>query len=398
MKVLQLCPRIPYPPVDGGTIGMYNLSNSLVDYGVEVKVLAFNTSKHFVEENKINPHYRSTHQLESVYLDNSVKPLKAFLNIFSSESYNICRFYSEDFSAKLKDILRKNDFDIVQMDYITMALYIKDIREISKARIVLRAHNVEHRIWKRLAAEEKNPFKKWYLTLLAKRLLIYEKSVLQQIDALVTLTEEETIIFREMGYTGPVCIAPTCFYISEMPPIEAVSGFSLFHLGAMDWRPNQEGMEWFLIKVWPRIRDRWKEISLYIAGNNMPDRFFNYADSRCKVEGRVPDAQAYMNRHSLMIVPLLAGSGIRVKIVEGMALGKTIISTSQGAEGLHYKHMENIIIADTEQQMIDAVDLCFSNPELMKDIGKNARHLAEDYYDMKKVGANVAKFYSTLLQ
>lgn len=398
MRVLQLCPRIPYPPVDGGTIGMYNLSNSLVDYGVEVKVLAFNTSKHFVEESKINPHYRSSHQLESVYLDNSLKLFKALLNIFSSESYNIVRFYSEDFSTKLKEILRKTEFDIVQVDYITMALYIKDIREVSKAKVVLRAHNVEHRIWKRLAAEEKNPVKKWYLSLLAKRLFVYEKSILQQVDALVTLTEEETIIFREMGYKGPVCIAPTCFYISEMPPHESTTEFSLFHLGAMDWRPNQEGMEWFLTKIWPRIRDRWNDIFLYIAGNNMPDKFFNYSDDRCKVEGRVPDAQAYMSRYSLMIVPLLAGSGIRVKIVEGMALGKTIISTSQGAEGLHYKHMENIIIADTEQQMIDAVDLCYSNAELMKEIGGNARRLAEDYYDMKKVGANVAEFYSTLLK
>ena len=105
MKILQLCPRIPFPPVDGGTIGMYNLSSSMLQAGVELKVLAMNTKKHFIEEKNIDPAYKSTHQLETVYIDNSIKPLKAFLNIFSDESYNITRFYSAEFSKKLKAIL-----------------------------------------------------------------------------------------------------------------------------------------------------------------------------------------------------------------------------------------------------------------------------------------------------
>jgi glycosyltransferase involved in cell wall biosynthesis len=396
VKILQLCPRIPYPPVDGGTIGMFNLSNALISLGMEVKVLAFNTSKHFIEDDQIDAYYRTSHKLEWVYLDNSVKPFKALLNLFSSQSYNIVRFYSEEFSSKLKQLLASGDFDMVQLDYLTMALYINDIREVSSAKIILRAHNVEHRIWKRLAAEEKNPLKRWYLSMLAKRLHAFERKVLTQIDALVTLTDEETKIFRELGYDGPVCVAPTCFSIDELPVSSASGKFSLFHLGAMDWRPNLEGMQWFLDRVWPRIKERWNSIELYIAGNNMPEKFFNYADDQCTVEGRIPDARAYMSRHSVMIVPLLAGSGIRVKIVEGMALGKAIISTSQGAEGLHYRHMENIIIADSEQQMIDAVDLCYNNPDLMNEIGSNARKLAEDYYDMKKVGAKVLNFYAEI--
>ncbi len=399
MKVLQLCPRIPFPPVDGGTIGMYNLSNAMLHAGVDVKVLALNTRKHFIEDVNINSVYKTTHQLESVYIDNSIKPLKAFLNIFSNDSYNITRFYSAEFIEKLKAILLSDEFDVVQVDYLTMAQYIKDIREVSKAKVVLRAHNVEHRIWKRLASEEKNTLKRWYLSLLANRLLEYEKKVLQEVDALVALTEEEAEIFRTLGYSGPVCIAPTCFYIDNIEVSKAKSdGFSLFHLGAMDWRPNQDGMEWFLNKVWPGIRERWNDIHLYIAGSNMTQKFFAFSDARCHVEGRVPDAKEYMNRHNVMIVPLLAGSGIRVKIVEGMALGKTIISTTQGAEGLHYKHMENIIIADSAQQVIDAIDLCYSNPELMQEIGTNARQLAENYYDMKKVGRNVVSFYEKILK
>ena len=115
MKILQLCPRLPYPPVDGGTIAMYNLSNSLVDNGAEVKVLAFNTSKHFTAEKDIDVAYASTHRLETVYLDNKIKIKNAFLNLLTNESYHITRFRSVEFSKKLKVILQNGKFDIVQL-------------------------------------------------------------------------------------------------------------------------------------------------------------------------------------------------------------------------------------------------------------------------------------------
>jgi glycosyltransferase involved in cell wall biosynthesis len=398
VKILQICPRVPYPPVDGGTIGMFNLSNSLVDKGAEVKVLAFNTSKHFVRENEIDNHYRYTHRLETVYHDNSVKPVAAFFNLFSDKSYNIERFRSPAFADRLKQVLKEDKYDIVQIDYLSMTIYIDDIRSVSGARIILRAHNVEFRIWERLAGEEKNFLKKWYLQNLAVKLKRYEKYILTRIDALVTLTEEETDLFFSMGYNGPVCVAPTCFYINDQEPATLQNDFSLFHLGAMDWRPNQEGMEWFLKKVWTKVNEAAPSVKLYIAGNKMPDNFFSYASSSCFVQGRVDNAAEFMKEHTVMIVPLLAGSGIRVKIVEGMALGKAIISTSQGAEGLHYTNEKNILIADTPREMIDAILKCYSSPELCQSLGNEARKLAENYYDMKKVGGKVIKFYAELLK
>lgn len=398
MKILQLCPRLPFPPVDGGTIGMYNLSNALVDQGAEVKVLAFNTSKHFLDEKSIDPAYAATHHLETVYLDNHLKVKDAFLNLFNKESYHISRFKSQQFSEKLKQVLSKEKFDIVQLDYLPMALYIEEIRQNTNAKIVLRAHNVENRIWKRLAAEEKNILKKWYLNILSNRLFRFEQSILRKVDALVSLTEEETVIFKSLGYSGPICVAPTCFNISHAEKQNKNNGdFSIFHIGAMDWAPNCEGVEWFIKKVWPKINATHPQIKLFIAGNKMPDRFFAFDKDNCSVRGRVPDAKQFMLEHDVMIVPLFAGSGIRVKIVEGMALGKTVISTTQGAEGLHCNNRENIIIADDADQMYKTVIECYESPELCATIGAGARKLAENYYDMRKVGSDVYKFYEQLL-
>src|SRR5438045_8230832 len=100
----------------------------------------------------------------------------------------------------------------------------------------------------------------------------------------------------------------------------------------MDWRPNSAGLEWFIKNVWPLVTASHPEIKLFLAGNKMPDHFFAFESANCHVHGRVNDAKQFMLQHTVMIVPLFAGSGIRVTIVEVMALVKTIISTSQGAE------------------------------------------------------------------
>ena len=160
MKILQLCPRVPFPPVDGGLLGLYNMAKALHHQGAEVKMLAFNTSKHFVNIKDVHDDFVKTYQLETVYLDNNLSILSAFKNLFSKQSYNISRFISTDFENSLISIFEKENFDIIQLDYLTMAVYIDVIRKHTNAKLIYRAHNVEYRIWERLAESEKNIVKR----------------------------------------------------------------------------------------------------------------------------------------------------------------------------------------------------------------------------------------------
>ncbi len=397
MKILQLCPRVPFPPVDGGTLGLYNMAKALNMQGAQVKMLAFNTSKHYVDVKSLPEELVSTFQMETVYLDNRPTIFSAIKNLFSNQSYHISRFVSKDFENDLIKILQKEQFDIIQLDYLMMAAYIDVIRKYSKAKLIYRAHNIEYRIWKRLAESEKNFIKQKYLTLLAERLKNFEFDVINKVDAIVALTEEETKILKEMGAKQPFCIAPTCFFLEEFKPIPEPEEFSLFHIGAMDWMPNTAGIKWFLKEVWSKVIVTHPQIKLYLAGNKMPKDFFSFNNENCNVQGRVEDAKIFMAQHSVMIVPLLAGSGIRVKILEGMAMGKPIISTSQGAEGLHYENGKNILIADTPEEFYNAIIECYQSPELRTSLGENARTLAVEYYDMNKVGEKVFEFYKALL-
>lgn len=397
MKILQLCPRVPFPPVDGGTLGLYNMAKALNLQGARVKMLAFNTSKHLVNVKELPDEFVKTFQIETVYLDNRPTIFSAVKNLFSNQSYHISRFVSKDFENALIKILRNEQFDIIQLDYLMMAAYIDVIRKYSKAKLIYRAHNIEYRIWNRLAESEKNFIKRKYLMLLAERLKNFEFDVINRVDAIVALTEEETRILKEMGAKQPICIAPTCFFLEEFKPVVEPKEFSLFHIGAMDWMPNTAGLKWFIREVWSKVNATHPQIKLNLAGNKMPKDFFSFNNENCNVQGRVEDAKKFMAEHSVMIVPLLAGSGIRVKILEGMAMGKPIISTSQGAEGLYYENRKNILIADTPDEFYNAIIECYQSPELRKSLGENARTLAVEYYDMNKVGESVFRFYQALL-
>jgi hypothetical protein len=189
MKILQICSKIPFPPKDGGSIAMNILTHGLINAGNTVHVLAVNTPKHFIKDDDIDPVYRKKTSYRSVFIDTSIKPVDAILNLFSSESYNIIRFYSKDFEKVLIESLQSEAYDVIQLETLWVTPYVDVIRKYSKAKIVLRSQNVEYMIWERLAADAANPLKKMYLKLLAGRLKKYELSLLNKYDAIATITE-----------------------------------------------------------------------------------------------------------------------------------------------------------------------------------------------------------------
>ena len=378
---------------------MRAITASLIAAGAEVKILAFNTRKHFQDPERMDPVFSQTTAAETVYLDASVKMLPAVLHLFRKGSYNIQRFISKDFEQKLIEILKAGSYDIVQLESLFLAPYVDTIRKHAPARIVLRAHNVEYRIWQRLAEVCRNPFKKWYLSHLAGRLRAYEISMLNRYDAILPITSEDEKLMREDGCRLPACIIPLGLDISRYHAKEtAVPGFSLFHLGSMDWMPNREAVEWFLEAVWPEVH-RWDPaIGLFLAGKNMPESIKKRQEPGLVVEDFISDAIRYMSDKAVMVVPILSGGGMRVKILEGMALGKTIISTRIGAEGIACTHGENILIADTAAEFIHWIQACRKNPDLYRKIGKAAAHLAASEYNNDLIGKKLYQFYLQILK
>ena len=376
---------------------MNNLIEGLIRVGQHVKVLALNTNKYSVNPDDIPDDYRRKTGIELSYIDLSVKPVPAFLNLFTTRSYHVERFKSKDFEKKLIDVLNSTRFDIIQIELLYMSPYIETIRKYSKAKIILRAHNIEHLIWMRLAETEKNPFKKLYLRHLAETLKIYEFHISGQYDGIVPITKKDAAFFESVTQTP---VHPVSFGIKIDHSIKRNSENTenaLFHIGAMNWMPNEEGIRWFLNEVWPSLHKQLPGIKLYLAGRKMPNWLVQLKIDNVIVEGEVPDAGEFIRPRAISIAPLLSGSGIRVKIIESMSLGKTVVSTSVGAEGINYTDKKNILIADTPEEFTSAIAYLYNNPRYAEEMGRNARELVRQDHDIEKIIGQLLAFYQEIL-
>lgn len=400
IRILQLCKKFPYPRKDGESIAVDNISRALHELGCSLTLLSMNTSKHYVDtqEQFINmPQYDSIHV---VHIDNRVKYLDAFFNLFSDDSYHITRFISKEFKNKLTEILEKQSFDIIQIESIFLAPYIQHIRSLTDARICMRAHNVEHEIWERIAMNTKSPLKKWYLEHLSEKLKRFEKEQLEQYDLLIPITERDLNTYQDLGYQDQSIVSPVGIDIRDYlasdlhrTPIATIS-----FLGSLDWIPNQEGITWFLDEVWGEMKLRFPHLQLHIAGRNMDN--FNPRKQYEGVQfcGEIQNAMEFLNAHPIMVAPLFSGSGMRVKILEAMALGRVVICTSMACEGIAAKPNEEVLIADTKEDFLRHVENLLVHPELAQSIGTKAQVFVAKEYDNKAIATKLLNEYKSLVR
>ncbi len=396
MNILLLCNKSPFPPSEGGPMAMNSIVTGLLEAGHTVKVMAFNSDKYHVDLDSIPEDYRKKTRIEFIDINLKINPIEAFKNLFSDESYHVKRFISEKFKERLVKVLKKERFDIVQLEMIYMAPYIETIRQHSKAVIVLRAHNVEHKIWERMAKKTFFFAKRWYINHLVRTLKNYEMGILDKVDGIAAITITDAAYFRRVTAT-PVIDLPFGVDISKFSPVfEVADKPTFYHIGSMNWMPNEEAIKWFLKNVWDEVQKRVPEAKLYLAGRNMPKWLLKTKKKNVVVVGEVPDAHEFVNNHNVAVVPLLSGSGMRIKIIESMALGKTVITTLVGAEGIQYTEFEDIIIADNVPKMVENICRLYEHPEEAEAIGLNARRLIEEVYDNKKIINRLEIFYNEL--
>ena len=400
MRILQLCKKFPFPLKDGESIAVTALSRSMNALGHEVHLLAMNTVKHFFPVEDLPDSFNHYHSVHTVTVDNRVKPLEALRHLRGDASYHIVRFCSAAFENKLVALLKRNAFDVIQLETPYLAPYIDTIRKHSDAVVSMRAHNVEFEIWDRISQNTQFGPKRWYLRHLTERLQQYEIRQLKAYDHLAAITRRDLERFQQLGYEGSATVTPIGVDSSAYPPdfSSYQNQLTLSFIGSLDWMPNLEGLQWFLDKVWPMVHAQHKDLQLHIAGRNTPKWMLQLKRPGITVEGEVPSATRFINRHSLMIVPLLSGSGMRAKILEGMALGKVVVSTSIGMEGISVDQGRQALIADTPAeftaQITQAVQL--QKQHKLEPIGREARRFVLDQYDSMEVARRLIQAYAEL--
>lgn len=380
---------------DGESIAVTNIANALSSLGAQVTLLALNTNKHEFDTSKINdtlPFYKEKYTVD---INTDIRLTGAIKNLFTSDSYHITRFISSDFEKKLIQLLQTSTFDIIQLETLYLAPYIDTIRKHSKAMVVMRAHNVEHEIWERITSNTHSPIKKLYLNHLTGKLKNYEKNMLGRYDLLLPITEKDYTTFKQLGFQGNAKIVPIGMNISKYRPDNSSyqKDLSLSFIGSLDWMPNIEGLKWFLDNIWKKVHQQFPSINLHIAGRNTPDWVKNLKQKNIVVHGEVESATQFINQHSIMVVPLLSGSGMRAKILEGMALGKVIISTSIGIEGIPAQNKGEVMVADNPKEFIEAIDWCIRQNGSLEAMGNKANRFIQNNYDNIEITQSLLKTY-----
>ena len=396
MKILQLCKKFPYPLTSGESIAVTYLSRALYKRGCEITLLAMNTTKHFVRIESLPKSFNHYQAVYTVPVDNRVKYFDALKNLFSNKSYHISRFISKEYELKLKEILEYNHFDIVQLESLYVCPYLDCIKKHTSARVVMRAHNVEYEIWERIRDQMPVGIKRWYLGRLTNQLKQYELSMLSQYDLLVPISDKDLSKFRKLGYNKQAKSIPIGLDLADYQFREAIPETipSLSFIGGFDWQPNKEGVEWFLKQIWPSVRRDFPDIKLHLAGRGMPGSISGQQSEHLVIEEDVDDAKAFIAEHTAMIVPLLAGSGTRVKILEGLALGRIVITTTIGLEGIPARHDHELMIADDTDGFLHALSMLTTQPEKVKAMRSNAVSFIRQHYDHIQLADQLIESYS----
>jgi glycosyltransferase involved in cell wall biosynthesis len=382
LKILFLCNRVPFPPHDGGAILMYDLVTNLARQGAAVTVLAMNTPKHFQPAGVLPAAIR----LLTVPVNTNLSVFKALANLFKTIPYNFERFLSAAYGDKLEDLLRTESFDVIQVESSQMAWYLPLIRRHAAAPVILRAHNVEYMIWDRLARH-------------ARKIKAFEKAWFPFFDAIAAITAEDKNRISALGVATRVEIIPAGVQREQLGarPDILPRPKSLFWIGSLNWQPNLEGMAWFLREVWPVVQAAHPALELHIAGSFQPDFWQQLPTRQVTVHGFVADAALFMQQYDLMLVPLLSGGGMRVKIIEGLALGKGVLTTRIGAEGIQGLAGEHYLVADEAQAWIRILSDYAEGKWQANTFAGKARELVERLYDNKIVVNQYLNLYRQLI-
>jgi len=395
MRILQLMNKVPWPPKDGGAIACLNLTKGFSMLGHEVTVLSMNTSKHHIRIKDMPADLRRKADFRLVEVPASINWIEATLNLlFSRLPYNAQRFISDEFSHELVKLLTEKSFDVIQLEGLYLCPYIPVIRKYSEALISYRAHNIEYEIWERTATLSEGLRSK-YLRNLSRRIKRFEVSYLNTYDLLVPITDRDGIILDKLGNSKPRHTSQTGIDFASLVPTARKLEFpSLFHIGALDWAPNQEGLIWFFNHCWPKIHSQNPELKFYLAGRNAPDWFERLIKQEgVEYLGEINDAYDFINSKAVMVVPLFSGSGMRIKIIEGMALGKPIVTTDIGTEGIPTENGKNILIANDADRFVDAINQLIHDRDLSNRIGKSAIGFIQEKFDNLSQAEALIEFY-----
>ena len=404
MKILFLTQVLPYPLDAGPKVRAYYVIRHLAQ-NHEITLVSFVRA---TDTQAACAHLREfcntlhTVPMPRSKLRDGYHLLRSFIN---GEPFIIARDWNRQMVAQLQHVLfAEGPFDAVHADQLWMAPYALLLHKWQKEplQLVLDQHNAVFMIPERMAGDDPNPLKRLLLALEAKKLARYEVEICRRFDHVTWVTKEDYIaVTNQANGFGPMPndgIIPICGDVVGEPPVRRSSKANrLTFIGGLHYPPNSQGVCWFAEHVFPAILAKAPDAILTIIGKQPPLQLkqMDIPATNLDILGFVPDPADYLAETAVFIVPLLAGGGMRVKIIDGWKWGLPIVSTTIGAEGIMAEPGQNILIADTPAAFADAVLSLLDSREQADTLGHNGRQWLEEHYDWQKVYRQWEAIYQT---
>ena len=384
MKVLLLTQVLPYPPDSGPKVKTWNVIKYLKSAGHIVTLVSFVRGDQTADVAYLRQYCAEVHTVpmqRGIAADG-----KAMLHSFSNgQPWMIVRDERAAMQSLIARLCMDTQFDIAHADQLNMAQYAQ---HVPGARKVLDAHNALWLLYQRLAQTMRLSPKRMLLERDWRLLKTYEGHICRTFDGLLTVSEEDRAALEEAaGRKLNMTLIPIAIDTDEVAVVQRNPVAShIVHIGTMYWPPNIDAIHWFINQVLPHVRSRKTNVRFDCIGARPPKelQLLNEDSSLgINVTGYVADPLSYLQDAGVMVVPVRAGGGIRVKILNGMSQGLPIVTTTIGCEGIAVEHGKHALIADTPEAFAEAVVQVLNNRRLADELGRNGRLLAESKYDYR---------------
>ena len=307
------------------------------------------------------------------------------LNLFSLRPYTMAKYCRPVVARALRELLHRHEFDVIVCDF----LFSADIIPWDWPRPkVLFTHNVEEQIWRRHFQVSKNPIWKAVSWREYQTMRSAERHYVRLAEHVLAVSENDRNYFATYEKTDKITVVPTGVDVEYFQPQnDAGDSETLVFTGSMDWLPNEDAILFFAESILPHLKPQVPGIKLRVVGRKPTERLQSLAkeNSRIVVTGEVPDIRPHVRDASVYVVPLRIGGGTRIKIFEAMAMGKAVVSTPVGAEGLPVRHNENIVLAEDPQDFANQVLRLLKDRAERERVGRAARALVEENYSWRSV-------------
>jgi sugar transferase (PEP-CTERM/EpsH1 system associated) len=396
MRVLQFAPRVCWPLDTGAKLRNYHLARVLAERA-RVSLLTFIDQQQSLAN--LEKFYQ---QVITVKRDSAYTFAKIVRGGLGPTPLPVLNYTTDSMEQALRHLLSEQDFDIVQLESIHLMNYLPTIlRARKRASVVCDWHNVESELMQRYSEREPGRLRRAYAGRTARLMSEFEKRALREFDAHIVVSRRDAERLHDLNSEARVLViengVDTAFY-SDLEVKDELLARRILFVGSMDYHANIDGAVNFAREVWPHLRKCQSELIFTIVGKDPSPEVRELAQlPGIEVTGTVDDVRPFYREAIAAVVPLNVGGGSRLKILEAMAAGVPVVSTTLGAEGLDVQHDKNIVIADTNEELVEAINRVVENKERRQHLSAAGRALVSRRYDWSRLGSSLFNSYEELI-